>query len=158
MDNGSMDIKNWTEFGVAEWKTVSDWRRYEISTEGQVRVKNTCRNGGYIVKRFWRGNDKNSESEENTGNRSLCVELWWGTQHTTRRLWKLMEKHWPDIEYPAHWKIKHRKTLPDGDKRKKLTDAQIEEIKESHLTPAELHDTGKYPVGRRWISKLKYGK
>ena len=40
----------------------------------------------------------------------------------------------------------------------KLTDKQIAEIKASPLTPSELHDTGKYPVGRRWISKLKYGK
>ena len=70
----------------------------------------------------------------------------------------MMEMYWPDIEYPIDWKIRVPDRLPESDKRKKLTDAQIEEIKESHLTPAELHLTGKYPVGRRWISKLKYGK
>ena len=35
------------------WKTVRDWPRYEISEEGQVRVKSGFRAGAYTLLEGW---------------------------------------------------------------------------------------------------------
>lgn len=164
MDN----VRHWTTFDRVKWRRLDDWYRYEISNEGQVRVREGFRNAGLVLTRFWRnGHSEQRGGEgsvplEETDDYSLCVELWDGTRHTIRRVHTLMAKYWPRVDTPEYWKpTKHKGKITKEDVkqdgRRKLTDAQIEEIKASDLTPTELSRTGKYPVTRRHISKIKNG-
>lgn len=144
-----------------EWKTIEGWPRYELSNRGAVRVKKGEKNSGYILSRFWRDEDGKVEPEHTHsthGRKSLCVELWNTESHTTKRLWRLMEIYWPEVQYPEYWKIRRNEIRHGEDKRRKLTDRQIIEIKASDMSPSELADLGVYPVGRRWISRIKNGR
>jgi hypothetical protein len=129
-----------------QWKTLIENPRYEMNDQGKVRVRVGQRNAGHVLRQFRK-------------NGSMCVEVWRGTKHTTLRLWMLMEKYWPRIRYPRDWKPKDRaKQKPDkSDGRVKLTEEQVHEIMESKLTPSQIARTGKYPVGRRHISRIKNG-
>jgi len=142
------------------WKTIWSHPRYEISEEGQVRVKSGFRNAGYTLKRFWNdGYTTEPASQDAFENRegSLCVELHDYPRHTTVRLWKLMETYWPDVEWPSHWR-KERKVSPvkqdnEPDRRFKLTDEQVQEIRESNLPSNKLAEM--YPVCARHIRAIK---
>lgn len=85
------------KIGVVErWKTVKENNRYEISDYGRVRVREQYRNpslsGSCIVVQY------------NKHRASAWVDLWSGSRHTTRVMWKLLEKYWPGVEYPDGWK------------------------------------------------------
>jgi len=154
---------------VPEWKTLYEWNRYEISEEGQIRVRYDLvnRNGGKVLKRFWRDGSQDAEGKTQRGNAhedshgSLCVNLWENHRKTVRRIWKLMEKYWPGKPYPAHWKAERYKASPikktgEPDERFQLTPEQRQEIVDSPLNARELSEV--YPVGRRYIHYLKTGK
>jgi len=89
-----------------KWKTLSEFPRYEISEEGQVRVRET----GLVLKRLWRDGKPDASGKTTRGlshldsHGSLCVCLWNGGAYRKRRVWKLLERYWPEVEYPAHWK------------------------------------------------------
>lgn len=146
------------------WKTIWAYPRYEISEEGQVRVKEGFRNAGRVLNRFWKDRETVKGYLQDTfedGPGSLCVELHDFPKHTTRRIWKLMEKYWPDVKYPATWKAdrpvaKPAKKNGGPDKRFKLTYEQTLEIKRSPLSSRDLAEM--YPVSRRYIHYLKTGK
>lgn len=128
------------------WKTLIENSRYEIDRQGQVRVREGNRNAGHVLRRFRK-------------NGSLCVEVWRGTKHTTLRLWMLMEKYFPKLTYPRDWKPAERKReeIEKDDGRVKLTEEQRQEIIDSNLSPTQLARLGKYPVGRRHISRIRNG-
>jgi hypothetical protein len=154
------------------WRQIYENPRYEISEEGKVRVRmNQWSNPGRVLSRHWEGSGIGSsdkprtyiaETEKpylDTTEASLCVYLYFdGGRHKVRRIWRLMERYWPDVEYPAHWKpgdsLKSRR--PELDRRCKLTWEQRQEIINSDKSPSELAKM--YPVGRRYISQLKNGK
>ena len=126
------------------WRTVWEFPRYEISDDGLVRVKeDQSKLPGYVINQHW-------------SKGSLCVELYKGDEHYERRLWKLMERYWPRVEYPQSWKAPKYDPGPDGDGRFKLTAKQRQEIIDSPLKASELEKI--YPVGERWIHRLKKGK
>jgi hypothetical protein len=129
-----------------KWKTLSENRRYEMNPVGSVRVRHGERNGGHVLRRF-------------TKNGSLCVEVWKGTKHTTLRVWHLMDKYYKDTPYPQDWKPKPRVkvVVEKEDGRRKLTEEQRQGIKDSPLSPMQIHRTGEFPVGRRHISRIKNG-
>ena len=154
------------------WRQIYEAPRYEISEKGQVRVRfNQWRNPGRVLGRHWEHggvglHDKpktycNEEDNPdfNEPAASLCVYFYFDRgRHRVRRIWRLMERYWPDVKYPSHWKSgdspKNRR--PELDRRCKLTWDQRQEITSSDKTPTELAKL--YPVGRRYISQLKYGK
>jgi len=109
-----------------------------------VRVKDDqTRNPGHYLKRFYEKG-------------SLCVEMWNKQDHTIRRIWKLMNRYWPRVEYPPEWKASKYSPDPNVDGRFKLTAKQRAEIMESPLSPSKLEQI--YPVGERWIRRLKHGR
>lgn len=126
------------------WRTVWEFPRYEISDDGIVRVKDDqTKHPGLAINRFYEKG-------------SLCVEMWKNNRHYIRRIWKLMERYWPRVKYPPEWKATRPEPAPKVDRRCKLTPEQRREIAESDKTPTELAHL--YPVGRRYINKLKNGK
>lgn len=167
-----------------EWKTIYENPRYEISEEGQVRVRlDEFLNPGRILKRHWeyggigpsdRSRCFRPELDElgrpNEPFGSLCVYLYgtWSDSPSgypnprkVKRIWKLMERYWPGVPYPSVWRSSARlecwKNLePIVDKRCKLTHDQKMAIIRSSKSPLELSKI--YPVGRRYISQLKHGK
>jgi len=154
------------------WRQIYENPRYEISEEGQVRVRlNQWRNPGRILARHWEcggigpsDKPRTYVSEKDCPDApdvasSLCVYFYFDRgRHKVRRIWRLMERYWPTVEYPAQWKSgdapKNRN--PGQDNRCKLTWEQRQEIINSDKFPSELAKM--YPVGRRYISQLKYGK
>lgn len=145
------------------WKTILDWPRYEISQEGQVRVKSGFTYAGRTLTRFWRDGKttvgRNSDPHKDHVG-SLCVELHQDGGHTTKRVWKLMERYWPGFHYPSTWKAPKVVAAPvrkdsQPDKRFKLSYEDTLTIKRSPLTPTELAKL--YPVHKRYIRKLKQG-
>lgn len=126
------------------WRTIWEFPRYEISDEGEVRVKEDAdKLPGYVLQRHWEKG-------------SLCVDLYKNNRHYTRRLWKLMERYWPNAEYPQEWKAPKYDPGPSGDGRFKLSDEQRKEIKESDLSVSDL--SWSYDVSERHIRRIKYGK
>lgn len=81
---------------VENWKTIIENRRYEISDCGRVRVREGYRNKGTCI--------SNIVVQYSKHRASAWVELWSGSRHTTRVIWKLMEKYWPGVDYPDKWK------------------------------------------------------
>ena len=152
------------ESGKIMWRQIYEAPRYEISEHGQVRVNtDQVRNPGRILSRHWEhGAEYISEKAYPNFNEpaaSLCVYFYYDRgRHKVRRIWRLMDKYWHDVEYPVHWKSGDSPTnrRPDLDKRGKLTWEQRQEIKYSDKMPCELASI--YPVGRRYISQLKHGK
>ncbi len=147
-----------------EWKTVHDWPRYEISEEGQVRIR-AGRYTGLILKRFWRDGGHNEKAVRGNSHidcpGSLCVDISDGERHTMKRIWKLMEKYWPGKHYPKHWKAERYKASPikknnTPDERFKLTPEERMKILLSPLSAKELSEI--YPVGRRYIHYIRTGK
>lgn len=133
------------------WVTIREFRDYEISSEGQVRRRGTEKLLGRIWvhrKDCYRKEIINDTPSEPIG--SLCVRLRRDGRQYMRRIWRLMDQYLPNVPYPRYWKAE---VYRDG--RRKLTPEQTREIVYSPLSPTELHKSGKYPVGRRYISKLK---
>ncbi len=153
------------------WRQIYEAPRYEISEEGRVRVRlNQWRNPGRTLDRHWERGGRGSHNpkyylKENLNpnlddpSSSLCVYLYFDRgRHKVRRIWRLMERYWPDTKYPSHWKSgdSPENRSPELDRRCKLTWGQRQEIVKSDKAPSEL--AGLYPVSRRYISQLKYGK
>lgn len=147
-----------------KWKTVLSHPRYELSEEGQVRVKMGFSHGGRVLTRFW--NDGyttvgRSYDQFKKVDASLCVELHDFPKHTTKRVWKLMEQYWPGTDYPESWRKKRMVAKPikpnnEPDKRFKLTEQQTVEIRQSPLSSGLLAIL--YPVSARHIRAIRQNK
>lgn len=141
------------------WKTIRSHPRYEISEEGVVRVKAAFRNPLRVLNRFWvthnrRHNPCTDAHVDQPG--SLCVELQMDDKHTTRRIWKLMERYWPEIKYPHFWRrvAPPPASKPDGtDGRFKLTARQRLEILASPQSTKELAEM--YGVSQRHVRHIR---
>ena len=146
------------------WKTILSHPRYELSEEGQVRVKSGFSYAGRVLTRFWKDGYTVVGSCDDPFERvdaSLCVELHDFPRHTTKRVWRLMEQYWPGVEYPESWRKRRKPAKPvkpnnEPDKRYKLTDQQVTEIRQSLLSSGDLAKI--YPVSARHIRAIRQNK
>ena len=134
------------------WKTVWEAPKYEISQEGVVRVKRGFPNEGHVMRRYI------AQTHGHPG--SLCVDLYFNNGKKHRRVWKLMARYWPDVEYPAEWRSTRNlgptKRDPTKDRRIKLNLEQYREVMASPLSSSRLAEI--YPVSSRYIRKIKNGE
>ena len=93
------------------WKRLHENPNYELSEEGQVRRLFTDK----PLSRHWLYGPRSIYEQEHKKERiggSLCVSLCsghWSQNSKEFRIWKLMDRHWPDVEYPDHWRSRIRR-------------------------------------------------
>ena len=131
------------------WKTIWESPRYEISSEGVIRVKRDFPNEGYVPRQYV------AMAHGHPG--SLCVDLYYDNKKKARRVWLLMQRYWPDVECPPEWRATRNlgptDRNPTKDRRIKLNMKQYREIIASPLPSTRLAEL--YPVSSRYIRKLK---
>lgn len=81
---------------MERWKILEENTRYELSNRGRVRVRqnhvSTRQPWPYVV------------VQHSPHRVSAWVDLWTGSTHTTRVMYRLMEKYWPGVPYPDSWR------------------------------------------------------
>lgn len=133
------NLPGWLDDSRRKWRAMGAWIRYEISNDGLVRVKlDRTRNPGYVLNYYWAKGSLTVRLQNDEG------------KERERRLYALMDRYWPSVEYPSQWKAKRPR------RPYKVKEEDREKIRQSSSSNADL--AWAYNVHPRTIRAIKREK